>query len=226
MAAGLGSRMGSLTCDIPKPMIKINNKELISTLIDALYFNGINDILVVGGYKFERLREFLSGKYPKVKIIENKYYNVANNISSIYVAKDYLNTDVLICESDLFVSNKNVFEQEFTKSGYFSFFKKGEVRDWCFEVSKGRINKIKRSGYDNYMMTGVSYFNKRDAEVLRRAITDAFEKKKNDLYWDEVVDSRLNEIDMKSYQISGGDLVELDTPQDIEMLLNKINRRK
>ena len=225
MAAGLGSRMGELTRDVPKPMIRVNGKELISTLIDALYSHGVEDIVVVGGYKFEKIKKFLSEKYPSVVLIENKYYSTANNISSVYVARDYLNTDVLICESDLYVSNQEIFEQEYIKSGYFSFFKEGIVDDWCFAVEKGQIRQIKRNGKDDYMMTGVSFFNKKDAEILKNEIAEAFENGSNNLYWDEVVDASLSGIDMRIYNISEGDLVELDTPQDIDRLLTKLDRR-
>lgn len=225
MAAGLGSRMRELTRDIPKPMIKINNKELISTLIDALYFNGIDDILVIGGYKYEIIKKFLEEKYPKVKLLKNEYYQVANNISSVFVARKYLDSNVLICESDLFVSNKNIFMQIYDKSGYFSFFKEGKLDDWCFTVLNGRINRIKRQGENDYMMTGVSYFNETDAKILKSAITKSFENGRHDLYWDEVIDKNLAKIDMRIYNIQEGDLVELDTPEDIHNLVEEINGR-
>ena len=42
MAAGLGNRMKPVTLDTPKPLIKVNGKRMIDTIIDALNQNGIN----------------------------------------------------------------------------------------------------------------------------------------------------------------------------------------
>lgn len=47
MAAGLGNRMKPVTLDTPKPLIKVNGKRMIDTIIDALHKNDINEIYVV-----------------------------------------------------------------------------------------------------------------------------------------------------------------------------------
>ena len=56
MAAGLGTRMRPLTNEIPKPLVKVNGKRMIETIIQGLRKNGITDISIVTGYladKFE-----------------------------------------------------------------------------------------------------------------------------------------------------------------------------
>ena len=56
MAAGLGTRMRPLTNEIPKPLVKVNCKRMIETIIQGLRKNGITDISIVTGYladKFE-----------------------------------------------------------------------------------------------------------------------------------------------------------------------------
>ena len=74
-------------------------------------------------------------------------------------------------------------------------------------------------------MTGVSYFNETDAKILKSAITKSFENGGCDLYWDEVIDKNLAQIDMRIYNIQEGDLVELDTPEDVRNLVDEINGR-
>ena len=41
MAAGIGKRMQPLTFQTPKPLIEVNGKRMIDTIIDALLENGI-----------------------------------------------------------------------------------------------------------------------------------------------------------------------------------------
>ena len=47
MAAGFGTRMRPLTYKTPKPLVEVDGKPMIESVIDALHENGINDISVV-----------------------------------------------------------------------------------------------------------------------------------------------------------------------------------
>ena len=72
MAAGKGNRMNPVTLTTPKPMVKVNGKRMIDTVIDALHHNGINEIYVVVGYLKEKFSE-LKEKYPEIILVENPY---------------------------------------------------------------------------------------------------------------------------------------------------------
>ena len=52
MAAGIGSRMHPVTLDTPKPMVEVNGKRMIDTVIDALHQNDIHDIYVAQIIKY------------------------------------------------------------------------------------------------------------------------------------------------------------------------------
>ena len=54
MAAGLGNRMKPVTLHTPKPLIKVNGKRMIDTIVEALHKHGINEIYVVVGYLKEQ----------------------------------------------------------------------------------------------------------------------------------------------------------------------------
>ena len=91
MAAGIGKRMQPVTLYTPKPMVKVNGIRMIDTVIRGLHQNGIYEIYVVVGHLKDQFRK-LEKEYEGVQLIENPYYAVCNNISSLYVARDHIET--------------------------------------------------------------------------------------------------------------------------------------
>lgn len=59
LAAGLGKRLGSITKQAPKVLVKIGGKALIEHNIEKLQRIGINDIAIVVGYKGDIVKEVL-----------------------------------------------------------------------------------------------------------------------------------------------------------------------
>ena len=53
LAASRGLELGELTENIPKAMLKINDKPLIEKMLDMFYERGIKDISIIRGYKKE-----------------------------------------------------------------------------------------------------------------------------------------------------------------------------
>jgi bifunctional UDP-N-acetylglucosamine pyrophosphorylase/glucosamine-1-phosphate N-acetyltransferase len=59
LAAGLGKRLGSITVDKPKVLVKVGEKTLIEHNLEKLSKLGINQVALVVGYKGEMVREVL-----------------------------------------------------------------------------------------------------------------------------------------------------------------------
>lgn len=60
-AGGLGTRIRSLQPGLPKPLIKIGTLPVLAHVMTIYARNGIQDIVVLGGYKVDMIKEFLSG---------------------------------------------------------------------------------------------------------------------------------------------------------------------
>ena len=56
LAAGRGSRMCQLTEEQPKCLTKLAGKSLLEWQQEALKATGIQEIVVVGGYRYEDLK--------------------------------------------------------------------------------------------------------------------------------------------------------------------------
>lgn len=59
LAAGLGTRMGHLTRDLPKPLLAVNGKPLIVSVVESLIAGGFADLVVNLAYLGERIEAAL-----------------------------------------------------------------------------------------------------------------------------------------------------------------------
>lgn len=56
LAAGDGGRLAEHTADIPKPLIQVDGRSLIDFTLEAVAAAGVDDVVVVVGYRAEQLR--------------------------------------------------------------------------------------------------------------------------------------------------------------------------
>lgn len=108
LAAGMGKRLGELTQNNTKCMVKVNGVTLIERLLHQLESVSIpaplSRIVIVTGYEGQKLRNYIATlniQLP-VEYVDNPIYATTNNIYSLYLARDYLQQeDSLLFESDL-----------------------------------------------------------------------------------------------------------------------------
>ena len=74
LCAGFGKRVKPFTNDIPKPLLKINNKTLLENTINLVEKLGIKNILINVFYLKEKINEFVREKKfnLNIKIVEEK----------------------------------------------------------------------------------------------------------------------------------------------------------
>ena len=155
LAAGFGSRLRPVTLRTPKPLVRVNGRRIIDSLLDAACAAGIEDIVLVRGYlggQFDGLLE----KYPRLRFVENPHFLEMNNISSVDAARDLL-AGAYVAEADLLYYEPRLVTRYQYGSNYLAI-PTGHTDDWCFHTdAEGNINRIAVGGDDCWQMVGLSY---------------------------------------------------------------------
>lgn len=100
----MAKRLRPLTDACPKCLLKIGERTLLQRTVDAMIAAGINELVVVTGYRAEMIRDFLTKQYPSLNIhfIHNGDYEHNNNIFSLWMTRPYTDgKDFLLSDSDI-----------------------------------------------------------------------------------------------------------------------------
>ena len=63
LCGGLSSRMGQLTSNTPKSLLKVNKRPIIWYTIGFLYKNGIKKFIFPLGYKGEKIKNYICSSH-------------------------------------------------------------------------------------------------------------------------------------------------------------------
>lgn len=219
MAAGIGKRMRPVTFETPKPLIRVNGVRMIDTAVRGLHANGIEEIYVVVGYRREQF-EILEKEYPGLKLVANPYYDVCNNIASLYVAREYLESAIIL-DGDQMIYNPDALAPEFERSGYNAVWTKEPTDEWLLQTENGVITHCSRTGgVRGWQLYSISRWSAEDARKLRAHLEEEFEEKKNrQIFWDDVaLFCHPEDYQLGIREMQAGDVAEVDSLWELMQL--------
>ena len=170
LAAGMGVRLKELNRGVPKGFISLgNDKPIIEHSIDALLACGIKDIIIVTGF-MDKHYEKLRSRYPQIKTVRNEKYSETGTMYSLWCARNLVNTDFILLESDLIYEIRAIKELlESTSENSILISEKTDAGDevyvgaddnWVKQISKdrktlssivGEFIGISKLSYDFYL---------------------------------------------------------------------------
>ncbi|MCA1320487.1 NTP transferase domain-containing protein [Bacillus tianshenii] len=222
LAAGMGTRLRPLTNDTPKALVKVNGKPMVERQIEFLLEKGIEDILIVTGYLHEKF-DYLKGKYG-VKLVHNDKYDVYNNIYTMYLVKDQLPGSYIL-EGDVYLNN-NVLDSAPSSSMYFCNFRESFTNEWKIVAdSQNKVtNIIEGSGTDDYILSGISYWNEEDGRFIVEKLQEVMESDDfTELYWDEIVKRNIGQLHVVLRKMKPTDSFEIDNVEELRQVENILN---
>jgi UDP-N-acetylglucosamine diphosphorylase / glucose-1-phosphate thymidylyltransferase / UDP-N-acetylgalactosamine diphosphorylase / glucosamine-1-phosphate N-acetyltransferase / galactosamine-1-phosphate N-acetyltransferase len=97
LAAGRGTRMRELTLSMPKPMVEVSGKPVLSYILEGLRDAGVQKILIVIGYRKEVVMDhFGDGSELGVEIVYAEQIRQDGTGKVVELAKDFCGADPFI----------------------------------------------------------------------------------------------------------------------------------
>jgi len=231
LAAGYGSRLGHHTKEIPKALLSVGGKPIISYTLEILAKNGIMNITIVTGHRGYRLRKFVSENYDlNVNFVHNKYYRSTNNIYSLYLALENLEETLYIINSDVFFHPK-IFEflHESERKGLIlsvDTVKKLGEEEMKVKIEDEKITmiskKIPPSDADGEYI-GIAKVSKEVVGDLRVHIETVMKREGKIVFYEEAFQSMIDAGCEVTYESTRGlPWIEIDTPSDLIAAREKI----
>ena len=107
LAAGEGKRLRPYTENLPKVMLPIVNKPILEYVLDAVSNSGIDEIIVVVGYKKEVILEYFKD-YKKAKITYVTQDKQLGTAHALLQAKKHLNQPFIVLSGDNIIDKESI----------------------------------------------------------------------------------------------------------------------
>lgn len=226
LAAGMAKRLRPLTDTKPKCLLTVGKRTLLERTVVAMIQAGINEFVVVTGYRADQIREFLNTHYPQLMFhfLHNADYEHNNNIYSLWMAGEVVRgREFLLMDSDILCDPQAVLhianEQESALAVNRHELGEEEMKvvvnaDGCISEISKTCNPQKAMGESvGIEKITASYsealYNELDKMIIEEQLIDIFYERAFERLIPQ--GSTFRVVDTTSYFS-----YELDTPEDFE----------
>ena len=238
IAAGVGSRLGELTKELPKPLVNVNGKSILERQISLFKKNGIDDIIIVTGHQKEKFH------LENVEYVYNQLYQEREQVSSLMAARQKIVGDVIISFGDI-IFDESILHQILTskndlvigvdldwKKSYEKRIDNSPIMSDFVAIKNGNVMKLFRSlkefndGYKIAEFIGLMKLSVEGSKIITEKLITleknhvgkfhdaiSFEKAKIIDLLQELHESK---IKIESINVKGK-WCEIDTIQDLEI---------
>lgn len=222
LAAGRGIRMGG---EIPKTLIPVREREpLLYYLLQGLKAAGVEDLLVVTGFRPIDLEEYVTKEWGDATFVRNARYASWGNFNSVRVALDQSpGFEVMVVNSDIVVHPK-VYERVRSTPGDLVLAVERRTRldpeDMRVDLREG--NRVRGIGKDLKMAhssgeyCGVSLLRGTALRVYADIATELEWTGQTDVYYEDVYARMLERVDARAATVLPGEYAEVDVPADLD----------
>ncbi len=229
LAAGKGSRLGSITSETPKSMLQLNDEHtLLSFNIKQLSNLNLDSIVLITGYQSQKIESYalsLSEEYNiTIDIVYNPFWNHCNVLGSLYMGLEKINDDFIFLHADTLTEIEvlNGIAESCSNICLAVDFKKCGEEEMKFWLDDNNIIRISKDfiGKDaDGEFVGVAKFSKSMIEYFMKKSKILFQKGDLNHYMEKVIDNGLqdNTLVVGYFDASNYKTIEVDFAEDLKL---------
>ena len=237
LAAGLGARMGVLTENLPKCMLKVSEEEtIIDRQLRQLSKAGITEIVITTGAYGNILADYCKSlDIPDLQIcfVENPRFQETNYIYSIYLARKFLADDILLLHGDLVMEDGIIEDMIKNPESCMAVLRNNGLPDKDFKA----VLRPDENGRKKIAAVGVNFFNeavaaqplyklnRADWKIWLEEITNFCEQGQVKCYAENAFNDVSDRMKLYPFDIGNRICQEVDTPQDLAIITYRLRRR-
>lgn len=226
--SGLGKRMGVLTSDHPKCMTLISATDtILSRQLKQLVSFGIKEVVITTGFFDEILIEYCNSlDLPlEYKFVKNPDYATTNYIYSIYCAKDYLDSDIILIHGDLVFEDyvlDSMFNQNHSCMAVSSTIPLPQ-KDFKALIENNKITKVGIDFFDNALAAQPLYIlHRKDWLIWLESIIGFCEEGKVNCYAEDALNEVAEKCEIYPFDFKNSLCGEIDRPEDLSVITSKL----
>ncbi|MBI9048793.1 MAG: phosphocholine cytidylyltransferase family protein [Anaerolineaceae bacterium] len=226
LAAGMGSRLHSLTQSKPKCLAKVNGVSILERLVISLNQHDFTRLVVVTGHLDHCIRDFLGTRFGNIAIeyVHSPLYKTTNNIYSLWMARKHIHEPFMLIESDL-VLDKSLLDD----MCYPDRIAVARMQPWMngstvtlnkFRVVKGFQSKITElSDEIKYKTVNIYSFSLASWKRVSDRLDQFISAGKVNGYYETVFSDMVADgnLSFQAVSFDGKSWYEIDTPGDLAM---------
>ena len=195
LCAGYGKRLQPITNDIPKPLLKIKNTNLLDNALKFVQSLGINNIKINTFYLSEKIQNFIESKnyHLNIDVVSDgeKILDTGGGIFNLI--KQSEDEDFLILNPDTLWNSNYINTFNKMKKYYF----KNNVKNLLMVVNKNKSfdnrfkgdfslnkNKLSKEIKNEFIYTGCQILNKKVFQKINSNIFPIYE------IWNDLIDNK------------------------------------
>ena len=222
--SGMGTRMGSLTQELPKCMTQIDGEDtILSRQLRLLKEAGIQNVIITTGSFDRKIQEYCDSLSQDLKYIfrKNNRYFETNYIYSIYCARDLLEDDLILLHGDM-VFSPDVL-QKITDSSIsvmaVSLSSPLPEKDFKAVLNESEVCKIGVEFFENAVAAQPLYkFLREDWLVWLREIESFCESGRVTCYAEVAFNEVAQKCRLSALDVRDDLCAEIDTAEDLERI--------
>jgi choline kinase len=225
LAAGRGTRISRHIDGKPKCTVQLDDHTtLIEYTVNLLHLAGIDDVVVVLGYRGDVIRKTLS--QTKVRYVENPFYDVTNSIASLWFARNEFSDSepCLIMNGDVFLSESSldlVLTEQRSPVLFYDVGRRKEA-DYRFLCAGDRIVKYGKDlsiEETSGEYVGCARFGGSFLEAFLARLDGLIGEQKHSLWWEDVLYSMTVERPIYARDFEGTFWAEVDYVEDYQRIM-------